>query len=278
MSGAPASRDALLRRQDPDQSVFVAASEYGFMGQKGADTETRKAAWAHKRAWAGVAVGILVATAVWILLPPASSGRVQKPHTLRALGYERSNPQRTRAGSWRGGDAPVAARKARKRVFAAIKRRDSSESLGRIAIPAINLNVPWRDGVYDANVELGPGHWPGTPLPGNTGNSVFAGHRTTYTHPFGDLDLVRHGDVIKTTLGEEQPVKYKVSRTSVITEAQYVHFVLRQPHKPGVRMITLFACTPKGYRTHRIVVQALAPRLEPQQRRQQFSILKGGPR
>ena len=40
----------------------------------------------------------------------------------------------------------------------------------------------------------GPGHYPGTPLPGEAGNVAIAGHRTTYAHPFYDLNAVAPGD------------------------------------------------------------------------------------
>jgi LPXTG-site transpeptidase (sortase) family protein len=33
-------------------------------------------------------------------------------------------------------------------------------------------------------------------MPGRIGNSVFAGHRVTHTHPFLDLDLLANGDKI----------------------------------------------------------------------------------
>nr|MBA2312178.1 class E sortase [Actinomycetota bacterium] len=114
----------------------------------------------------------------------------------------------------------------------------------------------------DDVVRLGPGLWPGTPLPGDAGNAVFAGHRTTYTHPFGDLDLLGPGDVVRTRLRGAKATVFRVSKVSVVAESDYLDYVLRQPRRPGARMLTLFACTPKGQRTHRIVVQARAEPLE----------------
>jgi len=134
--------------------------------------------------------------------------------------------------------------------------------VGAIAVPAIGLAAPFRLGVHDDVVQLGPGLWPGTPLPGAPGNAVFAGHRTTYTHPFGDLDLLRRGDVIRTRLEGGKATVFRVSEVAVVAESDYADYVLRQPRRPGARMLTLFACTPKGQRTHRIVVQAEAKPLE----------------
>ena len=46
------------------------------------------------------------------------------------------------------------------------------------------------EGVQTADLRMGPGHYPGTPLPGEAGNASIAGHRTTYAHPFYDLNAV----------------------------------------------------------------------------------------
>jgi hypothetical protein len=45
-------------------------------------------------------------------------------------------------------------------------------------------------------VDHGPGHWPGSAMPGRRGNAVFAGHRVTHDHPFMDLDLLAPGDKV----------------------------------------------------------------------------------
>lgn len=131
--------------------------------------------------------------------------------------------------------------------------------LGRISFPSTGLDVEFGAGVHPSVLERGPGHWPGTALPGRPGNSVISGHRTTYTRPFGDLDLLQPGDPISISLlGASAPVVYRVTQTTVVPEAEYAEFVLRQPSDPSERELTLFACTPKGQRTHRIVVRAVA--------------------
>jgi LPXTG-site transpeptidase (sortase) family protein len=130
--------------------------------------------------------------------------------------------------------------------------------VGRMAIPHIGLATPFRLGVHDAIVRLGPGLWPGTPLPGVTGNAVFAGHRTTYSHPFANLDLLERGDVIVTRVPGLGRTVFRVFRIAIVPEAEYAEFVLRQPEEAGARVITLLACTPKGQTTHRIVVQGRA--------------------
>ncbi len=133
-----------------------------------------------------------------------------------------------------------------------------SVSLGSIRIPAIGIEAQFYPGVHDAAVEKGPGLWPGTPLPGSPGNSVMAGHRTTHTHPFRDLDALKPGDVIETTGGSDAVTEFRVVSVETIRESEYVEYVLANPQKPGDINLTLFACAPKGSSTHRIVVRASA--------------------
>ncbi len=141
--------------------------------------------------------------------------------------------------------------------------REAELRIGRIIIPAIGLDTTFANGVYDEVLQDGPGHWPDTPLPGSAGNSVLSGHRTTWTKPFADLDRLVPGDVITTGLGPDPGVDYRVTQTQIVPEATYVDVVLAQPSDPTARTITLFACHPKGSRTHRIVVTATADPLPP---------------
>jgi sortase A len=155
-------------------------------------------------------------------------------------------------------DSPVAGSLQGGKSLAIDFDRSRRVSLGRMTIPSIGVDTGFYEGVVDEAVELGPGHWPGTPWPGELGNSVFAGHRTTYTRPFADLDLVKPGARINVRMRNGGLTTYRVFKTSVLPEAEYAAFVLRQPVAKNVRMITVFACTPKGSRSHRIVVQARA--------------------
>lgn len=132
----------------------------------------------------------------------------------------------------------------------------AAKPAGYLRIPRIDVKTPFGLGISDKVVRRGAGLWPGTPLPGGMGNAVFAGHRTTHTHPFRDLDLLREGDGVITHVRGAARVRFVVVRIKVVPEENYVDFVLRQPKRASVRMITLFACAPKGSRTHRIVVQA----------------------
>lgn len=136
--------------------------------------------------------------------------------------------------------------------------RGADAPLGRVVIPAIGVDAPFAEGVHDAVLTDGPGHWPGTPLPSQPGNAVLSGHRTTFTAPFGDLDLLAAGDEIRASVGPRPSTTYRVTGIEVVPEAEYVDRVLRVPDDPSSYVLTLFACHPKGSRTHRIVVTAEA--------------------
>ena len=68
--------------------------------------------------------------------------------------------------------------------------------MGVITIPKIDLSMVVVEGTGDAQLQAGPGHYPGTPLPGEAGNAAIAGHRTTYLHPFYNLNELVAGDPI----------------------------------------------------------------------------------
>ncbi|HZN13005.1 MAG TPA: class E sortase, partial [Acidimicrobiales bacterium] len=66
--------------------------------------------------------------------------------------------------------------------------------IGQLEIPKIGLVTPIMHGITLRNIDLGPSHWPGTAMPGEVGNTVFAGHRVTHTHPFLHIDQLVPGD------------------------------------------------------------------------------------
>ena len=77
------------------------------------------------------------------------------------------------------------------------------EPFARLIIDRIELDAVIFEGVDRTTLKSGPGHMPGTPLPGQPGNAVISGHRTTYGRPFYDLDQLVVGDEIEveTALG-----------------------------------------------------------------------------
>lgn len=122
--------------------------------------------------------------------------------------------------------------------------------IGAIEIPSIGLDHTLYSGVELTVLDHGPGHWPGTAVPGEYGNTVIAGHRVTHSHPFRDLDQLAPGDevVVRTGAGEHV---YVVEGTEIV-DPTALHIV---DQRPGHRL-TLFACHPPGSAAYRIVVHA----------------------
>jgi LPXTG-site transpeptidase (sortase) family protein len=79
-----------------------------------------------------------------------------------------------------------------------------------LELPRIGVDGVVVEGSSPETLKDGPGHLRGSPMPGEFGNSVIVGHRTTYGGPFHDLDRVVRGDSITVTTGNGSFV-YKVT-------------------------------------------------------------------
>ncbi len=87
--------------------------------------------------------------------------------------------------------------------------------VGIISIPRIGLSMMVVEGTDEIRLQAGPGHYPGTPLPGEAGNAAIAGHRTTYLAPFYHLDALVPGDQIGLTTVQGNFV-YSVTGSEVV--------------------------------------------------------------
>jgi sortase A len=127
---------------------------------------------------------------------------------------------------------------------------EEGEPLGMIRIPSIDLDWVLFGGVLPSTLNQGPGHMPWTPLPGQPGNAVISGHRTTYGAPFFDLDLLEPGDIIEveTAIGVHH---YTVRETIIVSPTD----VWVTDPKPGA-WLTLTTCNPKFSAAERLIVQA----------------------
>lgn len=123
-------------------------------------------------------------------------------------------------------------------------------TVGRLEIPAINIDEPIREGVHLSVIDRGVAHWAGTAEAGGAGNLVLAGHRTTRTAPFRDLDRLRSGDLIIVTSVDGRAASYVVREMMIVAPDDL--WIVEQTAVPTV---TLFACHPKGSAQQRIVVR-----------------------
>ncbi|MFC5285509.1 class E sortase [Actinokineospora guangxiensis] len=68
----------------------------------------------------------------------------------------------------------------------------------KMYIPAFGADYSFTvlKGTTEKTLEAGPGHYPGTALPGEPGNFAVAGHRVGKGAPFNDIDLLESCDAI----------------------------------------------------------------------------------
>jgi sortase A len=122
-----------------------------------------------------------------------------------------------------------------------------------IRIPKIDrLKDGWTvvEGVRVRDLRNGAGHMPKTPLPGEPGNAVISGHRTTYGAPFHELDTLDPGDLIEveTALGTHT---YAVRETIIVRPTE---LWVTEPRDGA--WLTLTTCNPKFSSRQRLIVFA----------------------
>jgi len=135
------------------------------------------------------------------------------------------------------------------------------------------------EGTDYEDLKKGPGHYPGTALPGQVGNFAVAGHRTTYLAPFNKIDTLRRGDAIVI----ETKSKWLVYRVQDIpaghgyphvpyqeivdpSDVKVAYAVPDQPDpdkQPTLRLLTFTSCNPKYSAAQRIVVHAKLQLVQP---------------
>ncbi len=124
------------------------------------------------------------------------------------------------------------------------------QPVGNISIPKIGLSMMVVEGTGEAQLEMGPGHYPGTPLPGQQGNVAIAGHRTTYLHPFYNLNELVPGDPINVVTLQGIFLYHVISSQAVSPNDVAVVAPTKFPE------LTLTTCNPRYSASQRLVVQA----------------------
>ncbi len=128
------------------------------------------------------------------------------------------------------------------------KAKEPALTLGTIEIPRVALNKSLLEGITLTTLDKGPGHWPGTALPGAMGNVVIGGHRTSKDRPFRHLEKLVPGDEVILTTDAGRFV-YLVVRTEIVKPDAI--WIVNQTE---AYTATLFACHPVGSTRERIVV------------------------
>jgi sortase A len=193
------------------------------------------------RLLAVLVAGLLVASAGWVWLRPPERANASDNPTVATLApptTERPTTTTVAASPPRSVVDPPADPYAAEPVL----------KIGTIEIPKIGLRHDVYHGVTLRNIDLGPSHWPGTAMPGETGNAVFAGHRVTHSHPFRRIDELVEGDQVVFTIDGVRTTYAVTGHEVVKPDALWVTDQTATP------TATLFACHPPGSASYRYVV------------------------
>jgi sortase A len=124
------------------------------------------------------------------------------------------------------------------------------ESLGRLEVPRLGLEVIVAAGVDNKTLRRAAGHIPGTALPGETGNVGIAGHRDSFFRPLKDIAA---GDqvVLTTPYGT---FLYEVESTRIVGPRQVD--VLDPTPEPALTLVTCYPFYYVGSAPKRFIVRA----------------------
>ena len=137
---------------------------------------------------------------------------------------------------------------------------DIGQGFAVLHVPGLEDYDPWVvvEGTSTEALKNGPGHITGTALPGDLGNVVLSGHRTTYGAPFERFGELVPGDqvVLETRTGW---FTYTVRGSEIVppTAVEVTYAVPGNPTaEPTERLLTLTTCHPKYSARQRLVVRA----------------------
>ena len=131
------------------------------------------------------------------------------------------------------------------------------DPVGRLRIPRLDLDMIVVNGTDDETLKRGPARHVATFLPGEGKLVYVAGHRTTYSAPFSDIDELRPGDrvIVDVPYGT---FEYRIRAHRVVGSAAVQ--VLRSR---GREEIALQACHPRFFASHRYIAYARPVRVVP---------------
>ncbi len=131
-------------------------------------------------------------------------------------------------------------------------RHDAKEgdAIGRLRVPRLGVDMVIVEGTDAATLRRGPGRHARTFMPGEGKLVYLAGHRTTYSAPFADIDTLRKGDRITVEMPYGTFV-YAVQRRRIVDDQELA--VLRSGRGEEV---ALQACHPRFFGTQRYIVWA----------------------
>jgi len=153
-----------------------------------------------------------------------------------AVGIARADSAR---GAWDAAQAQRAV--ARVRAVALTRAPQPAPAdgtpIGRLVIPRIDLDEIVLEGIETEDLNAGPGHLPGSVLPGERGNSIVSAHRDRH---FNHFDALKVGDTVIT--------ESRIGKTTwVIVSQRVVDKDARALFRTSDTTLTLTTCWPIRY-------------------------------
>jgi sortase A len=136
------------------------------------------------------------------------------------------------------------------------RRDDKGDPVGRLRMPTLHRSYVVVEGTDIGTLRKGPGHYPGTPLPGQGGTVAVAGHRTTYGAPFRSVDKLERGDELTMDMPYGR-FTYRVDKVQVVA-ANATWITDRRKRE----QLVLSACHPLYSAAKRIAVFSTLARSE----------------
>lgn len=137
---------------------------------------------------------------------------------------------------------------------------DIGEGFAVLRIPSIDRDFSKVvvNGVGVEELKTGPGHYPGTALPGEVGNVVLSGHRTTYGAPFERFGELEPGMAVVLETRATW-FTYRITGSEIVTPTA-VEVTYPVPGDaqatPTKRLLTMTTCHPKFSAKQRLIVSA----------------------
>lgn len=125
------------------------------------------------------------------------------------------------------------------------------DPVGRLHVPRLGLDMVVVEGTGTAPLRRGPGRHRDTYLPGEGELVYIAGHRTTYSAPFSQIDRLREGDAVVLEL-PYGTFEYRITGHRIVKATDVG--VLRSK---GREVIALQACHPRFFASHRYIAYAV---------------------
>ncbi len=122
--------------------------------------------------------------------------------------------------------------------------------IARLEIPRLQINVIVRKGIDGPALRRSVGHMPGTPLPGQPGNAVFAAHRDGLFRP---LRRIERGDLIR-VIARDALFSYRVDGLAIVPPDALD--ILAQTEQQRLTLITCYPFDFIGNAPKRFVVFA----------------------